>query len=194
MQASGSVRFGFAGYTEGSWYLLKIARSHASVGAYVILRNRSSGSISSLQRYRVPLAVITLGCGAMLVAATYTEWSDADTLISDTFVPDRTPFLVWLLLIALLPIASHIVLAARAPTPAQVSLATIATLAVLNYFAEARAGIRKYTQNGTTWAWVAVAHLLMAAVAWSAVIVRRGKHHRGDRQYRREGTGRVLNT
>ena len=177
VQSSGSVRFGIEGYSEGSWYLVKIAEIGCLVGAYQLLRRRSSGSTSTPSHYRVPLLVITIGCAALLVAATRTDWSDVDTLIDVPFVPGKSPFLVWLLLIALLPIGVTIVLAARGTYAAHVSLATIATLSALNYFAQAGSNTNAYTDNGSTWAWVAVAHLLLAAVAWWVVVVRHGRGH-----------------
>ncbi len=47
LQASGSLRYGTAGFTEGSWVLLKIAQVACLVGAYLVLRKRSSESTSS---------------------------------------------------------------------------------------------------------------------------------------------------
>ncbi len=116
--------------------------------------------------------MITIGCAALLVAATHEEWSDTETLINVPFVPDRTPFLMWLVLTAMLPIGVTVVLAVRGSYAAQVALATVATLGVLNYLAEAGWNGNEHTHNETTWARVAVAHLLMAAAAWSAVIAR----------------------
>jgi hypothetical protein len=173
MQASGSVRFGIDGYDEGSWYLVKIAAIGCLIGAYLILRKRSSGSVSaSPPRYRVLLASVAIGCGALLVAATYAEWSDIPAVVEAGYFPDRTPFPVWLLLIALLLIGATVVLAVRGTYAAQVSLATIATLSVAGFIAEAGSLENELTHNGSAWGWVAVAYLLLAVVAWWVVRAR----------------------
>ena len=173
VHASGSVRFGTDGYDERSWNLVRIAEIACLIGAYLILRKRSSESIpASPRRYRVPLASIAIGCGALLVAATYAEWSDIPQVVDEGYFPDRTPFPVWLVLIALLPIGVTVVFAVRGSYAAQVSLATVATFSVAGYFAEAGTFENEYTHNGAAWGWVAVAYLLLTVVAWSAVRVR----------------------
>jgi hypothetical protein len=169
VQDSASLFYGTE-YSEGSWYLLKIAEVACLVGAYLVLRKRSSGSISSPPRFRVPLVVITVGCAALLTAATHEEWVDAEDLI-DSFVPDRAPLFVWLVL-SLLPIVIALVLAARGTYTAQVMLATIATLGMLNYFAHAGFLLNTFFQDGSSWKWVAIAYLLLAALAWSVVVAR----------------------
>jgi TIR domain len=172
VQASGSVRFGIDGYDEGAWYLVRIAQIACLVGAYLILRKRDSEPISSPPRYRVPLTSIAVGCAALLIAATYNEWNDVPALIDAEFAPDKSPLLVWLVLIALLPGGLTVVLAIRGTYAAQVSLFTIATLGVLSYLAEAGSNSNEYTHNGSTWGFVAMAYALLAVVAWSVVSAR----------------------
>jgi hypothetical protein len=171
VQDSASLVYGTEGYSEGSWYLVKIAEVACLVGAYQVLRKRSSGSISSPPRFRLPLVVITVGCAALLTAATHKEWVDAQELIDNSVVPDRAPLFGWLVL-SLLPIAIALVLAARGTYTAQVTLATIATLGMLNYFAHAGFLLNTFSQDGSSWKWVAIAYLLLAALAWSVVVVR----------------------
>ncbi|MEY2401664.1 MAG: hypothetical protein QOJ08_1775, partial [Ilumatobacteraceae bacterium] len=170
VQDSASLFYGTE-YSEGSWYLLKIAEVACLVGAYQVLRKRSSGSISSPSRFRVPLVVITVGCAVFLTAATHDEWVDAQDLIDSSIVPDRAP-LFWWLMLSLLPIVIALVLAARGTYTAQVTLATIATLGMLNYFAHAGFLLNTFSQDGSSWKWVAIAYLLLAALAWSVVVAR----------------------
>jgi hypothetical protein len=171
VQDSASLVYGTEGYSEGSWYLLKIVEVACLVGAYQVLRRRSSGSISSPPRFRIPLVVIAIGCAALLVPATHDEWADAQELIDNSVVPDRAPLFGWLVL-SLLPIAVVLALAARGTYTAQVTLATIATLGMLNYFAHASFLLNTFFQDGSRWTLVAIAYLLLAALAWSVVVVR----------------------
>jgi hypothetical protein len=54
----------------------------------------------------------------------------------------------------------------------QVSLATLATLGALSYFAQAGANSNQFTDNESMWTWVGIANLGLAVVVWSVVIAR----------------------
>jgi hypothetical protein len=171
LQSSNAVRFGPTGYSEGSWYLAWLLQIACLIGAYWTVRQHEVESLPAAPRQRVPLMVIALTCGALSIAATYDEWTHISDLIG-TVVPDRSPLVVWLVLLALVPTGVIVALAARGSYSAHVSLATIATLAAVNYAWNAKIVDGVFHLNASRWLWTAASYLVLAGVAWWAVIAR----------------------
>lgn len=170
LQASATVRYGADGYDEGSWFLVKILEIGCLSGAYWIVRKRSGGSRPSAIRYRIPLMAIAAASGVLLLLASHKEWSEASGLIGSV-VPDRTPFPLWVVLLALPPIVASIALAKRGTDAAYLSLATLATLGVLSYVSEATfLEDSTFRLDGSAWRWLALSQLILAGVAWWAAV------------------------
>jgi TIR domain len=175
-QSADAVRYGTTGYSEGSWYLAKFFQIACLIGAYAIVRRRSVESVPGPPRHRVPLVVIAIACGALSIAATYDQWSHTPALIDGGYVVSRSPFVVWLLFLALAPIGVTVALAARSSYASKVTLATIATLAAAGYLSEANSVDDVFHLNGSRWMWAAASYLLLAAVSWWAVAAARRAH------------------
>jgi hypothetical protein len=170
LQASAFVHYGTTGYDEGSWLVVKLLQTVCLVGAIWIVRHRASKSLPSSPPIRVALVAIATACGALVTAATHDEWSSARLLVENEFVPDRTPFVVWFVVLVLGPVGITVGLATRQSYGARVSLATFATLAVVAYVSQALVVDEVFRLDGTRWAWTAVAHVPLAAVAsWTAI-------------------------
>ena len=169
LQAAASVKYGIDGFDEGSWLLVKIVELGCLVGAYRIVRKHSGELLSTPTRFRFAQVAIAIMAGILVIAATHKEWSQAPIMIENGVVPDRTPFALWVLLVALPPIAATIALAVRGTYATSVSLAALATLGVLSYFAEA-AGQDALDLDGSWWRWSALSQLVLAAVASIAAI------------------------
>ncbi|MEO8264162.1 MAG: TIR domain-containing protein [Ilumatobacteraceae bacterium] len=169
LQASATVRYGTR-YDERAWIVVKTLELACLVVAYRVLRKRSGGSPAAPPRFRAALLAIAVASGVLLVVATHKEFGDALTLIDQGTVPDRTPFALWLGLIAAPPIAATIAMAARGTYAGAVSLATLATLGVLSYIAEANFLDKTFDLDGSAWTLLALSQLLLAAVAWAATI------------------------
>jgi TIR domain len=170
LQSSGTVRYGGPDpYDEGSWFLVKLLEIACLGGAYRILRKRSSMAASSARRYRIALVALALVSAFLLIAATYDQWHEAPGLVEAGAVPDRSPFALWILLVALGPIVATVGMAVRGSYGAQISLATLATLGAVSYFSEATYLSANFDIDGSGWIAVALSQVLLAAVAWSAV-------------------------
>ncbi len=169
LQAAASVKYGIDGFDEGSWLLVKVLELGCLVGAYRIVRKRAGEPLSTPPRFRLAMVAIALTAGILVIAATHKEWSQTPIMIENGVVPDRTPFAVWVLIVALPPIAMALVLAVRGTRAAFVTLATLATLGALSYFAEA-AGQDALDVDGAWWRWSALSQLILAGLAWFATI------------------------
>ncbi len=169
LQASGTIRYGIDGYDEGSWIIVKVLELGCLVGACWIVRKRSGQPRPPAVRLRLALIAVAILSGALVVGATQKQWSQAPSLIESTIVPHRTPLAVWILLVALPSVAAIIVLAVRGTYGASISLATLATLGVLNYLGEAAWLHDLHLDlDESKWRWTALAHLILAALAWFA--------------------------
>jgi hypothetical protein len=170
LQASATVRYGADKYDEGSWFLVKILEIGCLSGAYWIVRKRSDGSRPAASRYRIPLMAIATASGVLLLLASHKEWSEASGLIG-TVVPDRTPFSLWVVLLALPPTVASIVMAKRGTDGAYLALATLATLGALSYVSEASfLEDSVFRLDGSAWRWLALSQLILAGVAWWAAV------------------------
>jgi hypothetical protein len=173
LQASAVVHYEIDGFNEGTWFLLKVLQTLCLAGAYIVVRRRSAElPLSASRRLRIPLIVIAIGCATSLLIATNGEWNHALELVENGYVPGRTPLGVWLLVLALGPIVVIIALAARGSYASQIALATIATLGTVTYFGQATFVDNTWGFDGSYWTSTALAHLLLAAAAWFAVVAR----------------------
>ena len=162
-----SLRFGFSGWSEGSWFVARILQIVSLVVACRIVRRHSTDSTASSRR-RVPLVLIAIAGGLLTFVAIDDEWNRIPDLFGYV-IPGRSPLAAWFLLVALPPIVVTVALAARGSHASQVVLATIATFAALNFFAEARL-LERYDIKASHWHWASVAYLLLAGAAWWAAI------------------------
>lgn len=96
--------------------------------------------------------------------------SQTEKLVEEGYVPDRTPFVVWFTALALGPIVMTIALAASRSYGARLSLATLATLAVVSCTSQALVMDQVFDRSVTGWAVAATAYLPLAAAAWWAAV------------------------
>ena len=137
LQAAAVVRYGTTGYDEGTWFVLKLLQTVCLLVAIWMVRDRPSRPLPSSPRVKVALIAMAIVCGALLIAAVHDQWSSAIQLVESGFVKDRTPFVVWLVFLALGPVGLTLGLSTRRSYGSRVSLATFATLATVSYIAEA---------------------------------------------------------
>jgi hypothetical protein len=172
LQAAVFVRYGTAGYDEGAWVVLKVLSAVCLIGAIWIVRHDAHPPPRTTPRINAVIVAMAIGCGVLVVAALKDQYDHAGALVENGIVPDRTPFAAWLVLLMLGPVGLIIGLALRPSYGARVVLATLATLGVVSYWAQARVVDEVFDVDGSPWMWTAVAHVPLAVVSWLTVAAR----------------------
>jgi hypothetical protein len=172
LQAAAFVRHGTTGYDEGAWVALKVLSMVCLIGAIWIVRRGASPPPRTTPRVNAVLVAMAIGCGVLVVAALKDQYDQAEALVENGIVPDRTSFAAWLVFLMLGPVGLIIGLALRASYGARVVLATFATLGVVSYWSEARVVDEVFDVDGSLWLWTAAAHVPLAVVAWWTVAAR----------------------
>jgi hypothetical protein len=176
LQASAVVRYGTTGYDERTRLVLKVLQTICLVGAIWMVRHAANPSLPSPPWLRAVLVALAAACGVLLIAALRDQFTEAGVLVNNGLLKDRTSFPVWLIFLGLGPVGLSLALATRPSYGARVALATIATLAVAGYWAEALVVDEIFDVNGSLWAWTAAAHVPLAVVAWWTVAAAPRRH------------------
>ena len=158
LQASAVVRYGPDWYDEGPWFLVKLLQTACLFAACFVVRRRRAEPIPSSPAVRIGLVALAAMCAALMLSALYDQWSQTEKLVEEGYVPDRTPFVVWFMALALGPIVMTIALAASRSYGARLSLATLATLAVVSCTSQALVIDQVFDRSGTGWAVAAAAY------------------------------------
>lgn len=166
LQASAVVRYGGTNLDEGTWFLVSFLQAACLVGAIWTLARRPLVTLPTSFGVRFALVALAFVTSALLVAATYDEWNQTGSLAESDTVADRTSFVVWFLVFALGPIAITVALALHRSLDARISLAVVATLAVVTYRAQSTVVEIIFDLNGGSWVLVGVANMPLAALAW----------------------------
>jgi len=176
LQQSASVRYGVHGFSEGSWVLGKLVQIACLGLAYRLLARRGAESAAPTRRLWLPLSVVAIVGAVLTIFAIGNEWDRAHELIDNGIVPDKTPALVWVVLVALPPIVAILALAARGTYSAQVALVVVAPLGALSFLATADF-LDRWSIDGSRWVWTALVYFVLTAMALWVVSFRANTEH-----------------